>query len=469
MKQKLNQFLTGLAITVAIAATSVIGLEILRIYQFEKGSWDYLPADSTIAVVQISADKTNTQFRNIRDNINEEDLKDFANLEENFLTESFINELQINKSKEKVIALVENNNTFSVLLIFESNLESNNQISEKDNYFYYTTKDRLLVSNDKSLLEKLQKNFTPLSSDPKFLDAEKNITRNDIAYAYINYDLLTENFDLPQENLISLLGVTYSSLKASPDGLYLTTYTNPRNEREVEFPSISQKYEAKLLNEIPANPKLVIGGQNLTDRFNKTIQNFNYNFAVNSYIKNQLIKYNLNEQSFNFISEIFKNEYALALYNENQIVLAFEAKSREQKQNFLNELNKIAAYFDPEVVTFELEDGQTGKKLVPNSEDKAVQAEDSIYSFELTDLNETIYIKLEKDAVLISQSQELFNTEKKFDSSKVNKVMTISDEIIYTNAFQIPQFEIEIPETISAFNYFRDGIQTVHFIPWPTN
>ena len=179
-------------------------------------------------------------------------------------------------------------------------------------------------------------------------------------------------------------------------------------------------------------------------------------------IEDYLIGYNLDDQTLKLLDELFGNEYAIALYDEGFLI------GIESSERIPVELNKLAAYFNPETISYPLPDGSIARQSVPGGENQYFELSEGTYIFEL---DQPLYM-IQDEITLISNSEALLSTEDHYQAEGFEQIISIADEIVQIHPSKLHEFVeayldlSDLPTITSGFNYFDDGIQTVHFLAW---
>jgi len=490
-KKQFEKILKEITIVVIVVILVFLGFKIWDVYAYPKGNLEVLPADTTVFAYEWITNKENEHFKKLSKQLGESKVQTIIELEKLYLPQNVHQAVQNINPTQKTIAGINYNNKLQLVFLFN--------ISEEDKYRfireaskpsfgwnYRFNKDLLFLSKNEAVLSYLVTNPKPISRLERFRDAFYNVPQHNFIDFYINHELLElsnpNNIDDPisqyGKKLFNLFGVTYGVVRVSDEGAYISTYTNPVNDRTVRFPSVTDKYQADLANFIPSDPKLFIGGQDLQTRifgFIKNLTNLNSD-QTETYIKSILANYNLSEKAFVDLTKMLANEYAIATYEEGAIFI-FENIGRNEE--IILQLQRLQSFFNPVIESYKLKDGTTARRLVPNEQVIYKTIDSKTYAFELKEIGETLYYYFNDDANYLTTSEDLLNKVKDVkvsygDTDKVMKlfetVMPISDEIAQFNPNDFLQTPSELaPLVTSAANYFDDGIQTVHYLIWPKN
>lgn len=461
-----------------------------RVLFYSDQTYLNLPYESTVIAIEWNANSTSTKFSGLSSKMGLPNAVRFIDLEK-IISESFKG-LEFNPTSfdTKVFTLQKVENEIYPVMIYEFRDPS---ILGELNYFpgfaYYKTKNQLVISPSKQALLAIKNPQRKLKTVLSVHDAISNLPKFNIADFYINHSLITNN--LLSGNLYlfqsfnQTLGITAGNLREVQTGLLLSTYTNPAPE--LTFPFTRRKYNPSIPSYIPSEQLLFLGGHSVASRTVEILQNLpqfkGSQEAVSTKLYSLLNTYNLSPDALRVLAKIFQNEFAFTLNYSLEPSMFFANLDSEIQLMLESELDNLTAFLNPRIVSYLLEDGQVGRQLVPNENISGQIITDGLKSYQLRELNNTLYLGFKTDTPFsfISTSTDPFSylslnpkslSQDRFFANGINTLLPIADEILFVRkpllySFLQDRFDYkDIPTITSATNFFTDGIQTVTLLQW---
>jgi hypothetical protein len=480
--EKIDKIYAGVILAIAVIVLMITGLEVLRVVGFHDNNFDYLPAENTLFAVEWVNDFTNDEVKNLYNLVGLANSKRILDADENMIPDELQGVLDLRSQVYKVYAIEKVQDKLVELFIYEVDdyERVKTAISELGWYSLYKG-SRILITESEELADILSTDFVPVSQLERFNDSYSNIPKLSFSDVYLNHSLLEGLVlsEIPIMNyskiVLNLFAVTTASINIESDGIYISTYTNPIDEDQITFPFTSKKYRAELLKKIPPDAEIVIGGVDLVSRLDVWLENL-LGAKTPALIKNLLISNNLDIDTINLFRTIFSEEYLLAFYNEEP-VLVLQSLGLEDQNLLIKQLQKLSANNNPKRISYQLEDGQIARQLVPDETTEYDDLGNGLYSFDIG-INEEVYLFF-ADVTYITKSKDIIDRIKNNDSSfaetpayenEYTRLMSVSDEVIYLSKEKVSELSglylEDAPSITSSFNYFDDGIQTVHYLTW---
>jgi hypothetical protein len=473
--KKIDKLYAGVVLAIAATILLIGGLETIRVLEFPNSNIEFLPADNTVFAVEW----VDEQAKELIDLVGIANARAIVMMDEQILDADLAAKVRRTDSRSKAYARINIDNESHNLLVYQS-INTEGLVSPYNGWHILTQNQKTYITDSRKVIELLSKPYTKVGDLPEYRDSNSNVPKLTFAQVYFNHSMPLQADSENQYinrliSLRSLLGVTTASISIDSDGIYISTYTNPANQEETKFPFTPKKYTASLMNHLPTGADAIFGGIDLTSRMMMWLNPI-LGVSESTSLNNVLVSLNLDMDSFNLFKQILEGEYALGLY-EDQPLIVIEKQNEETLNLLLEELAKVAAGMNPKLISYTLEDGQVARQLVPN-EQITYELDEDIYTFDLKDADKELYL-VNRDAIFITMSEEIlevindsynpFSATQEYQD-EFTKLLSVSDEVLFTTSQEVSdQFGTNLedtPSVTSGFNYFDDGIQTVHYLVW---
>ncbi len=488
MRHKREQFLAGLVVFLGIAFITVIGLETVRVAGFPKSNFDFLPLDNTVYAIEWADAEGGEQSKYMLEHLGVINYQLVAQAEVLLLPKPYADAVRISGAGEKTLAGISYNGVVHPTFILEVGTDSQevftaavnkgfDELVDNDDgdWIYRFKSDRVIISQNRDVNNIVANTAKAVTSYERYADAIHNIPKLSFGNFYINHKLmnnhligsvLNDQFIYSKE-LLDIFGVTLGAISADENGVFISSYTNPLREGKVKFPGIRDEYQASFTQYIPEGPQLFIGGQDLKTRFYQMIENLGNPDHIERNLEGFLIGHNLGDDALKLLNDLFEKEYAIALYEEGALFVV------ESSEDIAEQLNLLAAYYNPQTVSYLLPDGQRARQLVPGEEDQYFEVVDGTFVFQL---DEPLYLRQNDHVSYISRSLDLINKsidlEDHYQAKGFEQIIMTADEIVQIQPQKLHEYvkdylELsDLPTITSGFSYYDDGIQTIHFLAW---
>ena len=469
--KKLDKVYAGVVLAIASIVLIISGLEVLRVVGFPGTSFENIPAENTIFAVEWINDFSNEEVRQLPNLIGLANTRFILDFDEQILPEEIVSIVDPRQKKLKSLAVMDIDNSIEHLITYKDD-STYADIIDIEGWTMIQKNGLTYIASTPKIIEVIKSDFVAIADQERFQDSFANLPKLTFANLYFNSDVYA-NSDISAPKAypwLVNLGITTASIKTAEDGMYLSTYTNPKNESEFKFPFTPKKYKANLMKYLPVGTEdLMAGGIDLTQRLELWLKN-------ESDLLNLAVAQNLDSESIKLAKELLSKEYAVALY-KNEPLIALEKLSDKDLQRLVVELEKVAAAQNPRIVSYLLEDGQVARQQVPN-ENTTYRLVNDAYVFPLKESDKDLYL-IQKEATYLTFSKEIaadlqqdfmpFSETEHF-AEEFMKLIDVSDEVVYLTKETVSKytgiFEEDAPSVTTAFNYFDDGIQTVHYLSW---
>jgi hypothetical protein len=471
-------------ILVAIGLVS-IAFFLIRNFTFRDANYLKLPADSTVMAVEWAADFKSEELKSLSRKIDFPTAVQLVNLESKYFSAQNLKPLLVNAELDsKTVAFIKTDSIINPILIYTfKNSTTLNRTVSLPGFAYFIQGNKIFLANSIEPLNAILNSTRNLESLPRFQDAIANLPKFNILDFYLNHELFA-----PQDlsGLLSLFesinqkfGVTVGALRATPSGLVFSTYTNENSETNFGFPVTRNKYTPTIPTALNDNQLVFFSGVNVATRLNKLIGNE----KLATEILSLLNSYNLTPESLRILTTILNDEFAIAYDKDQNLNFLFPNLSSKMQTSLEDELSRLAAYFNPVKKPYKLEDGTMAQVLSPAENFSPTKISENITEYEFESINSTLYFgrNISQNLDYISTSQDPFNnlstsglllSQNPFFAAGIKTLLPIADEILYLNRDFIYPTVAEfadlqdVPNTMTATNFFNDGIQTVTLMSW---
>lgn len=486
---------------------------------------NYLPAENTIALVELNTDFNHNQLIRTFDLLSshpEYSKNQLLHKAETYLNLNYERELKPWLGRQVAIAVTKNEdqslNTYYFAEI--SNRQAYNNFAANLQTAHTQIGNYHVSANSEEALNILKNSDKKLSQTESYRKIENNSPITRIANFYLDFSNLNDNF-FAQFPLLSQQGLSYASVQpllplldaegitlvAREDNFALQSYLKlaPEVVEQAQYLKKHERYSADLTKYIRHDALAFWGGRNLETQIKRLIEIFTGGDSIKVAIADNLIqqytkKYFGADVNFNQdILPIFRKEFAFAIEKyaeQNGYKFVMELSSPQadaiRLADIANSFANIGAVFQPRVVEHILEDGTVAKEIIAVPEEIAQKEttykEQVIHELELGAKEWGVYyVLIDNIAVFSTQREGVTNAIDLIDtpeSSLANTVhyqesiipvMRNADEVSYLNLEMIlPMLfegKSEVPEPlgiISSFtsgrNYFNDGIMTLNYL-----
>ena len=413
-----------------------------------------LPADSTVALVEINTDFDHTQLNKtfkLLQNHPEYSKESLIKFAETFFSLVYETDVKPWLGREVGLAYMNSAKETNVVyqLYFAEVLSQTNvekflqRYTPTENVYtgnktysvklpggivYITFLDNYLVasSNEQAIFQLIDgqnSSNQKLYSTAQYRKVDDNLPLNRTAFFYVNFDQLSDNF-LHLLPFINPTGVSISMAKPllkafDSEGAalialdndfavqsFLTLHTN--NSSNSSYLSFEKKYDASLAAYLPKNTLALWGGEDLEVELQKMLSTFaggddSSQMLIDQILQNYTQKYFGQDTSFkDDILPLFKNEFALSIEktdNKNIYKLIFGLDSAQTDTVKIHQLaSNFASYggvFEPTVVEHTLPDGTVGKEIIAAPEeitkDESAYQNTTIYELKMGKQNWSLY------------------------------------------------------------------------------
>jgi hypothetical protein len=473
----------------AFTSVSILIFLVARSLFLYQPTYLSLPFESTVFDADWTTQTSSESFNAVARNTGLPNAIQLLNADQVFLSEfaSLKSKIPASDLASKTVTLQKiESQVYPVLILRFRNITDLKELQSLPGFVHFTDKDLLFISTNKTPLLALKKSKRTLQLNPSVQEVISNLPKQNIADFYLNHNLVTPDlisgFMSGFEDLNTTLNITAGTLKENNLGLVLSTFTSPK--KGLKFPFTRQKYLAKIPSSIPNDQLFFLGGIDASSRILNLTKNLpqfsNDTNLVTNKIFSILNTYNLSSNSLLFLTEIFKNEFAITLNSKMQTSLIYKDFNRLNNGLLEKELNGLTAFFNPKKISYLLEDGQVASQLVPNELIKGTAINSNLKQFPLAELNTKFYwgTQESRQYAFLSQTFNPFETDTKLFSENLffkqasQVLLPLADELIYLNknlsySFLKDKLDLrDVPNTLTATNFFTDGIQTVTIMQW---
>jgi hypothetical protein len=424
----------------------------------------FLPADSTVALVEINTNFDHTQLNKTfkllekYPEYSKESLIKFAetffNLvyetdvkpwlgrevgiayinsakETNVVYELYFAEVLSQTNVEKFIQrYTPTENIYTGNKIYNVKLPGGTEyITFLNNYFVASPSEQAifqLIDSQNSTNQKLY--FTP-----QYRKVDNNLPLNRTAFLYLNFDQISDNF-LHKIPFLNSTGVSIAMVKPLLTGFdsegaalialdndfaiqtFLTLKGDTSNASS--YLSFEKKYSASLAAYLPKNTLAFWGGEDFEAELQKTLSTFagsneGSQMLVDQVLQSYTQKYFGQDTTFkDDILPLLKNEFALSIEKETdkniyKVIFGLESvqtdtvKIHQLASNFAS----FGGVFEPKVVEHTLPDGTVGREIVAAPEEimklESSYQDTTIYELKMGKQNRSIYYSVINDLAII--------------------------------------------------------------------
>lgn len=303
-----------------------------------------------------------------------------------------------------------------------------------DNYLVVSSKEQAifqLVDAQNDANQKLY--FTP-----QYRKVDNNLPLNRTAFLYVNFDQLSDNF-LHKLPFLNPNGVSIAMVKPllkafDSEGAALIALDNDfavqtfltlhgNNSGASSYLSFEKKYNASLAAYLPKNTLAFWGGEDLESELQKMLSTFtggddSSQMLVDQILQNYTQKYFGQDTSFkNDILPLLKNEFALSIEknnNKNVYKLIFGLETAQTDTVKIHQLaSNFASYggvFEPKVVEHTLPDGTVGREIVAAPEEilklDSSYHDTTLYELKMGKQNWSVYYAIVNNLAVVSNDPD---------------------------------------------------------------
>lgn len=471
--------------------------------QYQKTLTYLLPTETTAFALEVNHNPSLDQVQKLQNHPNQEQINQFLNPETTLLNQTKLTST-LQQAPQKIFTYqVFQNKLFPTFIYRLQEPFTQNQfpaqiISQNSDksWQYFSKEDILIISESQDLntyIFNSQKDYrNSITQNPRFQDSYNQIPLHNLANFYINHQVLPQLSNdtfFPKNNISKItnftnqLGFTNGYIKVRSEDLLMGSYTNLQNESRTYFSPRNNllKYQAEISSFIPENTSISFYGTQLSPILKTLVQN---NLSTQNFqqsLKEILVSYNLDsEQDFETLNQIFDQEYAIHnLADQNSIQVTIPKQSLQSQQAILDLLSRLEAHFNPEVISYQLEDGTTARNLISSEPTfQSIESEDANkqFSFDLKEIDTQLSFdasSAEFDTIVISNPDiyklpaPLLQVSNKPILSQGSSHSTISSEFLQTYLQESFQVQKEnLPSSRNSFYFFDDGLQTVSSLVW---
>lgn len=394
-------------------------------------------------------------------------------------------------------------------------LQNGKRLTSIDEYLFLSQNDTAL----KELIDFSVSGKETLFEQKTYLRAKNNLPFNYIAFAFINFKNLGDdfftNFEPVKKKNVALESVKPFFKFFDSEGLALValdkkfalqTFLN-LNTEEIENTEAFEerdKYKADLASFVKEDALIFWGGNNLEDQLKRLILamsggNKDAMQIFDSVLQNYTNRYFGPDITLSIdILPLFNNEFGLAIEEYNK-TLTYKLllkvnnaeKALEELHNIFDNFAKIGAVYEQKTVTHTMQDGTVGKEIIAVSQDirrqKLQYGENEIFKLTIGQKNSNIfYAVIDRYAVITDNFETIKNatnlmrnngdslrTSKDFQEL-IKQILNSSDEVNYLNfdhlmplifeGKKVPDYLLPLSSLTSGKNYFQDGITTINYL-----
>ncbi len=265
-----------------------------------------------------------------------------------------------------------------------------------------------------------------LYSTPQYRKVDNNLPLNRTAFLYVNFDQLSDNF-LHKLPFLNQSGVSIAMVKpllkafdsegaaliALDKNFAIQTFLtlDGDNSNNASYLSFEKKYNAGLAAYLPKNTLAFWGGQNLETELQKILSTFtgvddSGRILVDQLLQSSTQKYFGKDTDFkDDILPLFKNELALSIEKPNdksiyKLVFGLEPTQTDaiKIQQLATNFARYGGVFEPKVVEHTLPDGTVGKEIVAAPEEitktESTYKNTIVYELKMGKQNRSIYYSI---------------------------------------------------------------------------
>jgi len=432
-----------------------------------------LPADSTVALVEINTNFDHTQLNKtfkLLQNHSEYSKENLIKFAENFFSLVYETDVKPWLGREVGIAYMNSAKETNIVydLYFAEVLSQTNvekflqRYNPTENVYtgnkmysvkfpggseYVTFLDNYLVASPSEqaifqLIDTQNSSNEKLYSTNQYRKVDNNLPLNRTAFLYVNFDQLNDNF-LHKVPFLNSTGVSFSMIKPfikafDSEGAALIALDNnfaiqtfltlhTENSENSSYLSFDKKYSADFAAYLPKNTLAFWGGEDLGKELEKMISTFSggddsSQMLVDQVIQSYVQKYFGQDTSFkDDILPLLKNEFSFSiekLNDKNIYKLVFGLENAQSDTVKLHQLaSNFASYggiFEPKVVDHTLPDGTVGREIVAAPEEilkiESTYNNTTIYELKMGKQNRSIYYSIINNLAVICSDYDSVKT-----------------------------------------------------------
>lgn len=394
-------------------------------------------------------------------------------------------------------------------------LQNGKRLALIDEYVFLSQNDAAL----KELIDFSISGKETLFNQKTYLKAKNNLPFNYIAFAFINFKNLGDdffaNFEPFKKKNIALDNVKpffkfFDSeglaLVALDEKFALQSFLNLNTEEigNAEIFEKRDKYKADLASFVKEDALVFWGGNNLEDQLKRLILamsggNKDAMQVFDSVLQNYTNRYFGPDITLSMnILPLFNNEFALAIEEYNKIPtyklllkVNNAQKALEELHNIFDNFARIGTIYEQKTVTYTMEDGTVGREIIAVPQDirrqKLKYGENEIFKLTIGQKNSNIfYAVIDRYAVITDNFETIKNainfvrnggnslrTSKDFQEL-IKQILSSSDEVNYLNfdrlmplifeRIKVPDYLMPLSSLTSGKNYFQDGVTTINYL-----
>lgn len=466
-----------------------------------------LPADSTVALIEINTNFEHNQvrktFKNLESHPQYSKEKLFESLGKIGLSYDEIKPWLGREIGAAVFNSVKSTGTVSTVYFFEAanrpnteqflkNRSATEEVYAKqtvykiggenpinatfvDEYFIVSREDQAIYE----LIDVQQENRAKLYSSAKYKRTDNNLPISKMAFAYVDFKQINnavfQKFPLLSEKGLSMQVVAPFTDIFDAEGVALVAMDNnfavqsfislnPELLKNVDGITFQEKYQAKLAKYVQPDITAFWGAENLERQMKRLIEIMSGGdqstlLVFDSLLNNYTQKYFGPDTNFNHnIMPLFANEFAFVVENfdgKDSYKLLIELESAQadaiKLHEIANNFASVGAIFEPKVVEVVLEDGTVGKEIIAIPEEitkaESTYKERTIHELQMGKQDWGIYYALiDGIAVIASSSDSIKST---IDIVRENQPNLRSTELFANQIYPV----LKTSDEVSYFNF----------------
>lgn len=298
-----------------------------------------------------------------------------------------------------------------------------------DNYLISSSSEQAIFQ----LVDAQNASNQKLYFTPQYRKVDNNLPLNRTAFLYVNFNQLNDNFfhKLP---FLNSTGISFATVKPfikafDSEGAALIALDNDfaiqtfltlhgNNSGASSYLSFEKKYDASLAAYLPKNTLAFWGGEDLESELHKMLSTFTggddaSQMVVDQILQNYTQKYFGQDTSFKQdILPLLKNEFSLSIErnnNKNIYKVMFGLETAQTDTVKLHQLaSNFASYggvFEPKVVEHTLPDGTVGREIVAAPEEitkiETTYQDTILYELKMGKQNWSVYYAIVNNLAVI--------------------------------------------------------------------
>ncbi len=388
------------------------------------------------------------------------------------------------------------------------------EISESDYPKYFTFIDDYFIMSFteegiKTMISSNTYTSKKLYNSQNFQNIENKLALNKLAYLYIDFDLLRENY-LPYISRYLNTGLNVDSLEtllklfvsegivmiSKDDNFLFNSFIKTKSQVSGKINGLEKPYEARLLSTIPEDVIAIWGGENLENKLENLTTSLGTSLDYSTL--NQITKkyFGTSTDFQKNILPLFRSEF-LVFISQNEkskdfsLILELINNTEEEIDTLITSLIANIASYKEETRKNELEDGTIYYEVIAVPENIPQKIEKftgyEIKSYKVKQKNiQVAYTFMDGLLVMSTNTESIKKIIQTYKGENVNfknsekykqmilPVIDSADELMYVdlhNTLPIFLSDMNIPEFIVPFesfssgkNYFNGGISTINFL-----